>query len=185
MRTILFISASIALFLSHNSSMHHVALSTIQPSTSFLTSKWPLPDSNFFLVIGSFPLCPDTCGGGNTLWIPCSNDLDKWSNFDWSLVCSMCIKLSQNTSSTVQNGFSSNIIKNLLHFQGLVVLILYFSRMDDPAVSQHVCERIIPLRHVLFLTPHGRIKDTISLPFAERTLLPTRLVLPDDLSEHR
>ena len=37
-------------------------------------------------------------------------------------------------------------------FQVLVVLILYFPRMDDPAVSQHVCDHMITLRHVLFLS---------------------------------
>ena len=133
MRTILCRSSSIELCLSHGSSMHHVAPPTIQHNTSFLTSHWPTPDSYFFLDIGSCPLCPDTCGGRNTLWIPYSNALEKWSNFAGSLFCAMCIKLSQNTSSMVQNGFPSNRVKNLLHsfvpdmlaFQGLVVLILY------------------------------------------------------------
>ena len=125
--------------------------------------------------------------------IPCRNTLDKWSNCAGSLVCTMCIKSSQNTSSMVQNGFSSNKVKNLLHFffphmlafKALVVLILYFPQMDTPEVSQHVCECMIPLRHVLFLTPHGRSKETMSIPFVERTVLPTRLVLPDDLEGHR
>ena len=108
-------SASIALCLYCASSMHHVAPSTIQPNTSFLISHWTFPDSNFFLDIRSCPLYPATCGGGITLWILCSNALDKWSNCAGSLVCAMCIKLSQNTSSMVQNGFSSNRVKRLLH----------------------------------------------------------------------
>ena len=55
----------------------------------------------------------------NTLWIPCINALDKWRNCSVSLVCAMCIKLLQNTSSMVQNGFPSNKVKNLLHLLGL------------------------------------------------------------------
>ena len=115
MRTILCISTSILLCFSCTSSMHYFAPSTIQPSTSFLTAHLSLPDSNLFLDILSFPLCPDTCGCGNMLWIPCSNALDKWGNCVVSLVCAMCIKLSQNTSGMVQNGFFSNRVKNLLH----------------------------------------------------------------------
>ena len=46
-------SASIVLCLSQDSLIHCIALSTIQPSTSFLTAHWPSPDSNFFLDIGS------------------------------------------------------------------------------------------------------------------------------------
>ena len=57
--------------------------------------------------------------------------------------------------------------------------------MDAPAVSQHVCELMIPLHHVLFLMPHERSKEIMSIPFAEQMVLPTRLVLPDDLAKHR
>ena len=71
------------------------------------------------------------------------------------------------------------------HFQCLVVLQLCFSRMDDLTVSQHVCERIIPLRHVLFLTPNVRNKNTMYIPITERAVLPTRLVFLDYLEEHR
>ena len=57
--------------------------------------------------------------------------------------------------------------------------------MDAPAVSKHVCERMIPLRHVFYLMPRGRRKETMSIPFAERTVLTTEVVLPDDLAEHK
>ena len=115
MRTILCSSALITLYLYRVSLMQHVAPSTIQPRTSFLTTHWPLSDSNFFLDIGSCPLCPAIYGGGNTLWIPCSNSLYKWINCAVSLVCAMCIKSPQNTSSMVQNGFPSNGVNNLLN----------------------------------------------------------------------
>ena len=138
MCTILCSSTSIALCLSHTSSMHCVAPSTIQPSTYFLTAHCPSPDSNFFLDIGSWPLCPDTCGCGNTLWIPCSNSLDKWSNFAGFLVCAMCIKLSQNTSSMVQNGSSSNTVKNLL--PPLPLRIPYLSEVLTPAMPPATCQ---------------------------------------------
>ena len=182
MLTICCSSESIALWLSCASSMHRVVPPTVQPSNYFLTIHWPSPDSNFFLDIGYFPLCTDTCGGGNMLCIPCSNYLDKWSNCAGSLVCAMCIIVLQNTSSMVQNGFPPIEFRtyyNCLpptcsHFQGQVVLILYFPQMDDPEVSQHVCEHMIPLCHVLFLTPHGRSKVTMSTPFTERAVLPTR-----------
>ena len=124
--TILCSSASITLFLSCASLMHIVAPSNIQPSTSFLTAHWPSPGSNFLLDIISWPLFPDTCGGVNTLLIPCRNYPDKWSNCSGSLVFAMCIKLSKNTSSMVQNGFSSNRGKNLLH--SFFLHILAFSR---------------------------------------------------------
>ena len=126
MHTILCSSTLIALCLSHASSRHRVAPSTIQPTTYFLIVHWPPPDSNFFLDIGSFPLCPDTCGSGNTLCIPCSNALEKWSNCAGSLVCVMCIILPQKTSSMVQNGFPSNRVKNLLHL--FVPHMLAFSK---------------------------------------------------------
>ena len=115
MRKILCSSASIKLCLSHSGLMHRVAPSTIQHITSFLTAKWPLHESKFFLDIGFCPLCPDQFGGGKMLWIPCINALEKWSNCAESLVYAMCIKSSQNTSSMVQNGFPSNIVKNLLY----------------------------------------------------------------------
>ena len=51
--TIFCSSVSITPCLSHASSMHHVAPSTIQPLTSFQTSHWPSPDSNLFLDIVS------------------------------------------------------------------------------------------------------------------------------------
>ena len=193
MCTILCSSASIALCLSHTSSMHCVAPSTIQPSTYFLTAHCPSPDSNFFLDIGSWPLCPDTCGCGNTLWIPCSNSLDKLSNCSGSLVCAICIKLLKNTSSMVQNGFPpielrtyyTRLSPTCSYFQVLVVMILYFPWMDAPAVLQHVCECKITIQHVLFLTPHRISKETMSIPFAKRTVLPTLFVLPDNLVWHR
>ena len=193
MRTILCRSASIALCFSRISLMHRVLPSTSQPCNYLLTTHWPSPDSNFFLDIGSCPLCPDTCGGGNMLWITFSNSLEKWSNCTRSLVCAMCIIPSQNTSSMVQNGlplielrtYCTHLSPICSHFQGLVVLILYFSWMDAPAVSQHVRDSMIPLRHVLFLMPHGISKETMSIPFVERTVLKTLLVLPDDLAGHR
>ena len=57
--------------------------------------------------------------------------------------------------------------------------------MDAPSDSQKVCEQIVLLRHMLFLTPQGIIKETMYTPFAERTVLPTQLVLPDYLEGHR
>ena len=193
MRTILCSSASIALCFSRASLMHRVVTSTIQYSTSFLISHWHSPDSNLFLDIGSCPLCPDTFWSGNMLWIPWSIALDKWSNFAKSLVCAMCInhrKITPAWSKIVfppieLRTYYTNLSPTSSHFQGLVVLIFYFSWMDAPEVYQHICESIILIRHVLFLTPHGRSKDTISIPFAEQTVLPTRLVLLDDLSGHR
>ena len=164
---------------------------TINHPTHHLFSHchWPSPESNFFLDIGSCPFSPDTFGGWNTLWIPCSNALDKWRNCAGSLVCSMCIKLSQNTSSMVQDCFTSNRFKNLLHsfaphmleFSSPSILLLYFPQMDAPKVFQHINERMNPLCQVLFLTPHGIIKDTMYIPFSERTALPTWFVLPDIL----
>ena len=114
-RTILCNSASITLFWSCASLMHRVSPSTIQPSTYFITAHWPSPESNFFLDIVSCPLFSDTIGSGNTLWIPCSNALGKRSKCTGSVVCDMCIIFSHNTSSMVQNGFSSNRVKNLFH----------------------------------------------------------------------
>ena len=64
-------------------------------------------------------------------------------------------------------------------------MILQFPQMDAPAMSQHVHERMIPLHHVLFLTPHGKSKEKMSIPFTERTVLPTQLVLPDDLAGNK
>ena len=57
--------------------------------------------------------------------------------------------------------------------------------MDDPELSQHVCESTIKIRPVIFMTPHGRSKETMSIPFIKQTVLPTRLVIPDDLAGHR
>ena len=121
------------------------------------------------------------------------NSLDKCSNCAGSLVCAMCIKLSQNTSIVVQNGFPPIELRTYYtcfspissHSQGLVVLILYFPRLDAPEVYQHVCVCMILLRHVMFMTLHGRRKETMSIPFTERTVLPTWLVLPDDFAYHR
>ena len=115
MRTILCSSALITLCLSRASLMHLVVPSAIQTSNSSITVHWTSPIYNFLLDIGYCLLCPDTCGGGNTLWISCSNALEKWRNCAGSFVCAMCIKSSQNTSSMVQNGFTSNRVKNLLH----------------------------------------------------------------------
>ena len=56
--------------------------------------------------------------------------------------------------------------------------------MDVPEVSQHVHEQMILLRLVMILTPHGRIKETMSTLLSDRRVLPTRLVLSDDLAEH-
>ena len=119
-------SASITLCLSRVSLMHRVAPSTIQLITSSLTPHWPYPESNFFLDIGNFPLCPDTCGWGTPLCIPCGNYLNKWSNCAGSLVCDMCIKSLKNTSSMVQNSFPSNKVHNLLN--PFVPHMLAFSR---------------------------------------------------------
>ena len=115
MRTIFCSSISIAIYLSRASSMHRVAPSTIQPSTSFLTDHRTSPESNLFLDIGSCPLCPETFSNGKTRRIPFSYDIDNWSNRDGSLVCAMCIKLSQNTFIVVQNGFSSNRVNLFSH----------------------------------------------------------------------
>ena len=144
MQTILCSYASIALCLSRTSSMHYVAPSTIQPSTSFFTANCPSPESNFFLDVGSCPLCPDTFGGGKTLWIPSSNALDKLINCAGSLVCTMCIKSSQNTSSMVQNGFYSNRIKNLLH--SFVPYMLAFLRpsSSDIVFPSNWCSGSVP-----------------------------------------
>ena len=72
MRNILRSSAPITLTLSCAScAINHPTI------TSFLTAHLSLPESNFFLEIGSYPLRPDNCGSGNTLWIPCSKYLDK------------------------------------------------------------------------------------------------------------
>ena len=60
------------------------------------------------------------------MWIHVAMLLTNGSNCAGSLVSAMCIKLSQNTSSMVQNGFPSNIVKNLLHF--FVPHMLAFSR---------------------------------------------------------
>ena len=146
------------------------------------------------LYIGSCLLCPDTFGGGKTLWIPCSNALEKISNYDGSLFCAMCIKLSQNTSSMVQNIFSSNTVKKLLH--SFVSLMLKFSRpsSSDIVLPSNGCSGSVPTRLweydyatpcAVFLTPHGRSKETMPIPFSERTVLPTRLVLPYYLARHR
>ena len=146
MHTILCSSASITLCLSRTSSMYRVAPWTIQPRTYFLTVQWTLPDSNLFLDIGSWPLCPDTCGGGNMLWITCSNALEKWSNCAGPLVCAMCIKSSQNISSMVKNGFPSNWVKNLLNL--FVPHMLIFSRpsSSDMVLSSNGCSNSVPTR---------------------------------------
>ena len=147
--------------------MYHIVPSTIQPSTYFFTSHWPSNESKFFLDIGSWPLCLYTCVDRNTLWIPCSNFLDKWSNCDGSFLCAMCIEPSKNTSSMDQNGFHPIELRTYCtclsptrsHFQGQVVLKLWLPQVDDLAVYQRVCEHMNLLRHVLFLIPHGISKE--------------------------
>ena len=52
-RMILWSSSSIATCLSRANSMHRVAPSTIQPSTSFRTAHCPSPSASFFSEIGS------------------------------------------------------------------------------------------------------------------------------------
>ena len=193
MRKILCSSTSIVFFLSLTISMHHAAPSTIQPSTSFLTDHWTSPDSRLFWDIASYPLCPDTGGGGKILWIPCINALDKWINCDGLLVCAMCINRSKIPLAWSKTVFPPIDLKTYYtclsptcsHFLDRVVLMLCFPWVDAPVVYQHVCECIIPLRNVMFLIPHGRSKDKVSIPFAESTILPTRFVLLDALEEHR
>ena len=130
--------------------MHRVAPSTIQPSTYFLTSHWPLPDSKLFLDIGSLPLCHDTCKGGNRMWIPCSNDLDKWSSYAGLLVCAMCIKLSQNISSMVQNGFTSNRVKELLHSFFTHMLVFSIPSISDIIITLSGCSGSVPTHSVSY-----------------------------------
>ena len=144
MRTILCSSASIKLFLTHDSLIHPVAPSIIQTSTSFLTAHWPSPESNLFLDIEFCPLCPDTCGNGNTLWISCRSVLYKWRNCAGSLVCDMCIKSSQNTSSMVQNCPPSNRVKKLLH--SFVPHMLAFLRpsSSDIMLPSNGCSGSVP-----------------------------------------
>ena len=146
MRTILCRSVSITICLSHASLMQCVAPSTIQPSTLFITAHWPSPESNFFLYIGSCPLCPGTCGSVNALWIPCRNTLERWINFTVSLYCAVFIKLSQNPSSMVQRGFSSNRVKKILHL--FVPHILKFSipRSSDIMLNLNECSGSVPAR---------------------------------------
>ena len=193
MRTILCSSALIKLCLSCASLIHRVAPSTIQPSTSFLTVHWPSPHPNFFLDIGSCLLWPEICGGVNIRWIPCINALEKRSNCFGSLVCAMCInccKVPPACSKTVflpieLKTYYTCFTPTCLHFRDRIVLILCFPLIDALSVYQHVSWCMIPLRHVLFLMPHGISKETMSIPFAERTVLPTQLVLLDDLAEQR
>ena len=101
--------------------------------------------------------------------------------FMWS-----CIRLCTTSykSGTLDRTCGDCSSPTCSNFQGPLVLILYFPRMDDMAVFQHVRDHMIPLHYVLFLTPHGRSKETMFIPFAEWLLLPAWLVLTDDLAEH-
>ena len=146
MRIILCSSASIALCLPRASSMHRVATSTIQPITYFLTAHWYSPDSKLFLYIGFFPLFPDTCGGGKMLWIPCRNALDKLSSCAGSLVYAMWVKSSQNTSSMVQNSFSSSRVKNLSHLFVPQMLALSMPGISDIVFPYNGCSGSVPAR---------------------------------------
>ena len=116
--------------------------SNLEPIFSLPTGLCLTPIS--FLDIGSFPLYPETCGGGNTLWMPFNNALEKWRNCAGSLVFSMCIKLTQNTSSMVKNNIPSDRVKKLLQLFVPHILEFYIPISSGIVLPSSGCSGSVP-----------------------------------------
>lgn len=106
-----------------------------QPWISLRTSHSPSSSSSFFNNTWSPRECPKITGGGNTLWITWSKDLDTWRSVPTSDVCTMIQKASTYTYMTLS--YSVHVVASEAsgHFHGGSMISSSSCRSCEPIGS--------------------------------------------------